>query len=94
MKAIWNGKVIAESDKTYKIEGNIYFPPETVNKEYIQKSDHTTYCYWKGDASYFDVVVGGKVNKDAAWYYQNPPEIVERMKDYVAFWNGIEITDK
>lgn len=93
MKAIWNGKVIAESDKTYKIENNIYFPPEAVKKEHLRKSTHTTHCYWKGDASYFDVVVDGKVNENAAWYYPDPPEIVDRMKNYVAFWNGVEIID-
>lgn len=92
MKAIWNGKVIAESDKTINIEGNQYFPPESVNNEFLSSSETHTVCIWKGKASYFDVVVDGKTNKDAVWYYASPKLLARKIKDYVAFWNGVEIT--
>lgn len=74
MKAIWNGQIIAESDKTIQVEGNSYFPPESVNKAFLKNSDTHTVCPWKGTASYYDVQVGGAVNKDAAWYYPGPSE--------------------
>jgi len=97
MKAVWNSKVIAESDKTIEIEGNQYFPPDSLKKEFLKPSDHHTTCPWKGEASYYDVVVDGKVNKNAAWFYPVPKEgSVEKVgKDfanYVAFWNGIKIS--
>lgn len=98
MKAIWNNKVIAESDNTTIIEGNHYFPLDSVQKEYLQPSSTHTTCAWKGEVSYYDLVVDGQVNKDAAWYYPNPTptsiKIVKHdFKNYVAFWNGVVISD-
>jgi len=91
MKAIWNGKIIAESDKTINIEGNQYFPPESVNNEFLSGSETNTVCHWKGTASYYDVVADGKTNKDAAWYYSDPSGLANHIKDYIAFWHGVEI---
>lgn len=90
-KAIWNGQVIAESDKTVNIEGNAYFPPESVHEEYLKKSDTHTVCHWKGTASYYDIVVDGKKNQDAAWYYPEVSELAKNIKGYVAFWKGVEV---
>ena len=90
-KAMWNGKVVAESDKTEVVEGNQYFPPDSVRKEYLQPGDKETVCPWKGTASYYNVVVDGNVNENAAWYYPNPKDAAKRLKDYVAFWNGVEV---
>ena len=92
MKASWNNQVIADSDDTIVIEGNHYFPPESVNTEFLVESTTTTVCPWKGDASYFDIVVGDEVNKDAAWYYPEPKEKAQEIKGYVAFWRGVTIT--
>ena len=91
MKATWNGQVIAESDKTKNIEGNQYFPPESVNKEFLQSSESHTVCHWKGTASYYNVVVDGQVNKDAAWFYPAPSDAAKPIKDYIAFWRGVEV---
>ena len=91
MKAIWNGKIIAESDKTINIEGNQYFPEKSVNKDYLLNSETHTVCHWKGTASYFDIVVDGKTNKDAAWYYPEPSALAEKIKGYIAFWHGVEV---
>lgn len=91
VQAIWNGVVLAESDQTRVVEGNHYFPPETLNKEYFSENDHHTVCPWKGVASYYDVEVEGKVNRSAAWYYPDPSEAAEQIKDYVAFWNGVQV---
>ncbi len=93
MKAIWNNKVIAESQATIVIEGNHYFPPEDVNMEYFRPSDTHTTCPWKGVASYYDVVVDGEVNKDAAWYYPQPSELAKGIKGYIAFWHGVEVVE-
>lgn len=93
MKAIWNGAVIAESDKTIVVEGNHYFPPESVRREYLQPSDTHTTCPWKGIASYYHVVVGGEVNRDAAWYYPEPKPAASHIKDYVAFWRGVQVVE-
>lgn len=90
-KAIWNGVTLAESDNTIVVEGNQYFPPDAVNRAYFQFSDTHTTCPWKGLASYYDVVVDGKVNKDAAWYYPEPKEAAHQIKDYVAFWHGVQV---
>ena len=90
-KAIWNGVVLAESEHTERVEGNLYFPPDTVNWELVKKSDTHTTCFWKGQASYYHVEVDGKVNKDAAWYYPDPSEAATRIKDYVAFWHGVKV---
>ncbi len=90
-KALWNGQVVAESDKTEVVEGNQYFPPDSVRKEYLQPGDKETVCPWKGTASYYNVVVDGNVNENAAWYYPNPKDAAKQIKDYVAFWNGVEV---
>jgi uncharacterized protein (DUF427 family) len=92
-KAIWNGVVLAESDKCIVVEGVHYFPPESVNRKYMQPSKLRTMCSWKGVASYYDVVVGGKVNKDAAWYYPYPKASANNVKAYVAFWHGVLVED-
>jgi uncharacterized protein (DUF427 family) len=91
MKAIWNGQVIAESNQTKNVEGNAYFPPDSVNKEFLKSSDNHSVCPWKGTASYYDVVVDDKVNKDAAWYYPEPSDKAMQIKDYIAFWRGVEV---
>ncbi|MEM8898963.1 MAG: DUF427 domain-containing protein [Bacteroidota bacterium] len=93
MKAIYNGKVIAESDKTVVIEGNHYFPLTTIKSEYFKASELHTTCPWKGLASYYTVEVDGKVNEDAAWYYPEPKAAAAAIKDHVAFWRGVEVTD-
>ncbi len=90
-KAIWNGAVIAESDQTEVVEGNHYFPPDSVSREQLKESDHHTVCGWKGTASYYDIVVDGKTNQQAAWYYPEPKEAAENIRNYVAFWKGVEV---
>ncbi len=91
MKATWNGVVLAESDKTIVIEGNHYFPADTVNRQYFRNSSTHTTCPWKGEASYYDVVVDGQVNKDAAWYYSETKPTADEIKDRVAFWRGVKV---
>ncbi|MBL1209924.1 DUF427 domain-containing protein [Geminocystis sp. GBBB08] len=90
-KAIWNGVVIAESDDCQKVEGNYYFPENAINQEYFQPSDTHTTCSWKGVASYYNIIVNGQENKDAAWYYPNPKEKASNIKNYVAFWRGVKV---
>lgn len=90
-KATWNGKVIAESDRTIEIEGNQYFPPDSVNREYLLESEKTSTCPWKGKANYYTIAVDGDKNEDAAWYYANPKEAADEIKNYIAFWNGVEV---
>jgi uncharacterized protein (DUF427 family) len=91
MKAIWNDVTLAESDDTVVVENNHYFPPDSVKREYLKESDTHTTCPWKGEASYYTVVVNDEVNKDAAWYYPEPKEAAQQIKDYVAFWKGVEV---
>ena len=91
MKAIWNDKVIAESNSTVNVENNYYFPPESVKKEYLRKSETKSVCPWKGAAAYYDLVVDDRVNSDAAWYYPEPKEAAKEITGYVAFWKGVEI---
>jgi uncharacterized protein (DUF427 family) len=91
MKAIWNAKVIAESSDTVIIEGNHYFPADSIKKEFLKPSDTHTVCHWKGTASYYNVEVDGKVNQDAAWYYEDPSEAAKVIKHRVAFWKGVEV---
>jgi len=91
MKAIWNNVKLAESDKTIVVEGNHYFPPESVNEQYFKESATHTTCPWKGVAGYFDIVVDGQNNADAAWYYPEPKEAASEIKNYVAFWKGVEV---
>jgi uncharacterized protein (DUF427 family) len=90
-RAIWNGAVIAESNQCEVVEGNQYFPPDAVKQEYFQDSNTHTTCPWKGIASYYDVVVDGQVNKDAAWYYPEPKDAAKQIKGYVAFWRGVKV---
>ena len=92
MKAVWNGKIIAESDETVVVENNHYFPESSIIKENFAPSSTNTVCGWKGTASYFDVVVDGKVNKDAAWYYPEPKDAAQEIKGRIAFWKGVEIS--
>lgn len=91
MKATWNGVTLAESNKTEVVEGNQYFPPDAIKREYFQPSQTHTTCPWKGEASYYNVVVNGEVNKDAAWYYPQPKPAAAGIKDHVAFWRGVKI---
>lgn len=91
MQAIWRDRVLADSDKTIVVEGNHYFPPESMNREYFRESSTHTGCPWKGEASYYDVVVDGEINKDAAWYYPETEEAAKQIKGYVAFWRGVEV---
>jgi uncharacterized protein (DUF427 family) len=93
VKAMWKNTVIAESNNCEIVEQNYYFPPEDVNKEYLRDSDTHSTCPWKGKASYYDVVVDDEVNKDAAWFYPNPKSAAKKIKDYVAFWKGVEIEE-
>lgn len=92
-KAIWNNQVIAEATaaEIHRVEGNVYFPLSAVKREFLQPSDTHTHCFWKGKASYYDVVVDDEVNVDAAWYYPEPSAMATRIKDYVAFWHGVKI---
>jgi uncharacterized protein (DUF427 family) len=91
MKAIWNGEIIAESNETIVVEGNHYFPPSAIKQEFFQHSETHTVCGWKGTASYYNVAVGGQVNKDAAWFYPDTKEAANNIKNYVAFWKGVTI---
>ena len=100
MKAIWNNQVIAKADKAdlINIEGNWYFPPSAIDRKYFKDSNTTTTCFWKGQASYYDIVVDGQTNSDAAWYYATPKEgSVQKVKkdftNYVAFWRGVVVKD-
>lgn len=90
-RAIWNGVVVAESDDTIVIEGNHYFPPDSLRREHFQPSDHTTVCGWKGTANYYDVVVGEASNPRAAWFYSEPKAACAEIKDHVAFWRGVTV---
>jgi uncharacterized protein (DUF427 family) len=91
MKAIWNGAVIAESDETVVVEGNHYFPRDALSPEFFRESAHTSVCGWKGEAAYFDVVVDGAVNKDAAWHYDTPKDAAKDIAGHVAFWRGVTV---
>lgn len=91
-KAVWNGHVIAESDSTEVVEGNHYFPADSVKTEFVEKSDHTSVCGWKGTANYYHVVVDGERNEDAAWYYAEPKPEAQNIAGYVAFWKGVEVS--
>ena len=90
-KAIWNGAVLAESAAYRIIERNYYFPAEEVKREYLRPSEHHTTCFWKGEASYYDVVVNGEVNPKAAWYYPEPKQAAQQIKNYIAFWHGVTV---
>ena len=90
-KAVWSGKVIAESDHTIEIEGNHYFPPESIQMKFLKENDYHTTCPWKGKAGYYNVVVDDEVNRNAAWYYTEPKKAASEIKGYVAFWNGVKV---
>jgi uncharacterized protein (DUF427 family) len=92
-KAVWNGKTIAESKKTVVMEGNHYFPPDSLVLEYFKPSDTTSVCPWKGTATYYHIEVDGKINSDAAWYYPDPKKAAEEIRDHVAFWKGVAVED-
>jgi uncharacterized protein (DUF427 family) len=91
MKAIWNGAVIAESETTVVLEGNHYFPESALKREFVTFSNHKTTCPWKGQASYYSLLVNGEMNTDAAWYYANPKYEAESIKGHVAFWKGVKV---
>jgi len=90
-KAMWNGVILAESDRCEVVEGNLYFPPDSLNREYFQSSDHHTVCGWKGTASYYTLSVNGQTNANAAWYYADPKSAAANIKDHVAFWKGVQV---
>ena len=90
-KATWNGAVLAESDQCKQVEGNQYFPPDAIKRQYFNESATHTTCSWKGEASYYDIVVSGQVNRDAAWYYPFPKEAANHIAGYVAFWRGVRV---
>lgn len=90
-KAIWNGVVLAESDHTEILEGNHYFPRNTINMTYFKESSHHTTCHWKGVASYYTLEANGQKNENAAWYYPTPSAAASRIKDHVAFWRGVKV---
>jgi len=91
MKAVWNDVTLAESDATIEVEGNQYFPPDAVKHQYLQETPTHTTCAWKGLASYYAVTVDGKTNPDAAWFYPDPKPAAVEIKDYVAFWKGVQV---
>jgi uncharacterized protein (DUF427 family) len=91
MKAIWNGRTLAESDDTIVVEGNHYFPADSINKGCFKPSETHTVCGWKGTASYYDVVVEGETNKDAAWFYPDAKDAAKEIENRVAFWKGVEV---
>jgi uncharacterized protein (DUF427 family) len=91
MKAIWKGPILAESNHTIVVEGNHYFPPDGVNKQYFKPSDTHSTCPWKGQASYYHIEVEGEVNKDSAWYYPDPKDAAQNIKNHIAFWKGVEV---
>lgn len=91
MRAMWNETIIAESDDTIVVEGNHYFPEESVDEQYLRHSDHTSECGWKGTAHYYSVSVDGKTNTNAAWYYPTPKPAASEITGRIAFWKGIEV---
>ena len=90
-QAIWNGQVIAESENIETVEGNAYFPADSIKQEFFKPSQVTTVCGWKGTANYFDLVVDGQTNEQAAWYYAEPKPEAKNIAGYIAFWKGVEV---
>ncbi|MBD1929840.1 DUF427 domain-containing protein [Trichocoleus sp. FACHB-90] len=90
-KAVWNGAILAESDRTEVVENNHYFPADTINREYFKESNTHTSCPWKGQASYYTIEVDGQVNKDAAWYYPQAKDKAKNIEGYIAFWKGVKV---
>ncbi len=91
MKAVWNGRVIAESDDVVIVEGNAYFPADSIRREYVRPSDHRTHCPWKGEASYYTLEFDGKSNPNSAWYYPAPKPAAAEIRNRVAFWKGVQV---
>jgi uncharacterized protein (DUF427 family) len=91
MKAVWNGTLLAESSDTIVVEGNHYFPPESIHREFFKESPTRSSCPWKGEAYYFTIEAGDEQNKDAAWYYPHPKDAAKNISGYVAFWKGVEV---
>lgn len=91
VQAVWNGTVIAQSDRTVVVEGNHYFPPEDINSDYLRPSEHRSTCPWKGTASYYDLIVDGERNRNAGWSYPSPKSAATQIKDHVAFWHGVKV---
>jgi uncharacterized protein (DUF427 family) len=91
VKAVWKDQVLAESQDTIVIEGNHYFPLQDVKREYLVESDYRSTCPWKGEAHYYDLMVNGEKNENAAWYYPQPKEKAQQIKDHVAFWKGVSV---
>jgi len=94
MKALWNGQVIAESDDIVMVDGNPYFPEESIKKEFFVDSETHTECHWKGTASYYSITVNGETNLDAAWYYPETSDLAKSIKGRIAFWNGVEVLNE
>ncbi|MDQ3959952.1 MAG: DUF427 domain-containing protein [Pseudomonadota bacterium] len=92
-KALWNGAILAQSDRCELVESNHYFPSDSINRKYFKESKTHTTCSWKGVASYYHIEVDGKINEDAAWYYPEPKEAARNIANYVAFWKGVEVVD-
>lgn len=90
-RATWNGTLLAESDTTVVVEGNHYFPADSIKREHFKPSTHSTHCPWKGDSSYYSLEVGGQRNENAAWFYPEPKAAASEIKDHVAFWKGVEV---
>ncbi len=93
MKAVWNNQVIAESSRTVVVEGNHYFPPDSIREEFFTKTDFTSFCGWKGTANYYSVTVNGNTNRNCAWYYAEPNDAAKKIKDMIAFWNGVTVVE-
>jgi uncharacterized protein (DUF427 family) len=93
LKAIWNEQVIAQSDDTVVVEGNHYFPGESLQREFIRPSDKTSWCFWKGTANYYTLEVKGEINPNAVWYYQDPKPKASEIRGRVAFWHGVKVID-
>jgi uncharacterized protein (DUF427 family) len=93
MQAIWNNKVIAESNETIVVEGNHYFPIDSVDKQYLINSEHTSFCAWKGKARYYSLEVDGKENANAVWYYSEPKDAAKEIEGRLAFWKGVEVVE-
>jgi len=93
MKAIWNNELIADSDDTIVVENNHYFPPDSLKMDHLTDSDHTSWCGWKGEANYYHIEANGKTNENAAWVYRDTKPEADNIRNYVSFWNGVEIID-
>lgn len=90
-RATWNGAVLAESESYEVVENNVYFPPDSIDRRFLRESEHKSVCPWKGTASYYDIVVEGNTNRNAAWYYPEPSDAAKNIKDHVAFWKGVKV---